>query len=233
VRPLHRAALTICSLLALAACKPGSTSGEGPETVPPASGDAAPAPAAKPPIEIYESLEASIASGDDSRKIRDHALEEIRGAADDGTAAYAFSRAAIAGRVAEKRGLQAGELVSEAESWAIKAREREPDFREGAATRLLGTLYVMAPPRLVEHGDSETGLEILEAEVEAHPERLIGRVRLAEAYIALGDPEPAFPHLCAAVLGREGLSAEERKLLDKLVEDAGGEGALGCAAAGE
>ncbi|MCA9657042.1 MAG: hypothetical protein KC486_01745 [Myxococcales bacterium] len=178
MRPLHRAALTICSLLALAACKPGSTSGEGPETVPPESGDAAQAPAAKSPIAIYESLEASIAAGDDSRKVRDHALEEIRGVADDGTAAYAFSRAAIAGRVAEKRGLQAGELVSEAESWAIKAREREPDFREGAATRLLGTLYVMAPPRLVEHGDSETGLELLEAEVEGGADLGVERVVL-------------------------------------------------------
>ena len=43
-------------------------------------------------------------------------------------------------------------------------------------------------PSLIKHGDSETGLELLEAEVKAHPERLVSQLRLAEAYIALGDP---------------------------------------------
>lgn len=231
VRLRHSLVFTLCTLFALTACKSQSTGGA--ETVSPksAAADDSVAPEATPAIAIYDTLEASIAAGDDSRALRDEAFAEIQSLADDGTAAYAFARAAVAGRVAEKRGLQAGGLVAEAETWVRKAIEIEADFREGAATRMLGTLYVMAPPRMVEHGDSETGLEILEGEVEAHPERLRGRIRLAEAYIALGDPEPGFPHLCAALLGQESLGALDRGLLDRLLEEAGGEESLGCAAA--
>ncbi len=233
MRLRHPLVFTLCSLFALSACKSQSTGGA--EVVSPESGaaDEGTVPEARSAISIYDALEASIAAGQDSRALRDDAFAEIQGLADDGTAAYAFARAAVAGRVAEKRGLQAGGLVAEAETWARKAIEIEADFREGAATRMLGTLYVMAPPRMVEHGDSETGLEILEGEVEAHPERLSGRIRLAEAYIALGDPEPGFPHLCAALLGRESLGVLDRELLDRLVEEAGGEGSLGCAAAAQ
>ncbi len=229
VRHRHSLVFTLCTFFALTACKSQPTGGA--ETVPPESGAAVDsvAPEAKSAIAIYDALEASIAAGDDSRALRDEAFAEIQGLADDGTAAYAFARAAVAGRVAEKRGLQAGGLVAEAETWARKAIEIEADFREGAATRMLGTLYVMAPPRMVEHGDSETGLEILEGEVEAHPERLSGKIRLAEAYIALGDPEPGLPHLCAALFGRESLGVLDRGLLDRLLEEAGREGILGCA----
>ncbi len=216
---------------ALVACKPQSTTG-APETTPPVEGEA-PAGEAPSALDIYDALEASIAAGEDSRSSRDDAYAQIMKIQDDGSAAYAFSRAAVAGRVAEKRGLQAGGLVAEAETYARRAREIEPDFREGAATRMLGTLYVMAPPRMVEHGDSESGLELLEEEVEAHPERLAGRVRLAEAYIALGDPEPALVHLCAALAGRDAIVGSERGLLDRLVHEAGGEESLGCAASAE
>ncbi|HFE44775.1 MAG TPA: hypothetical protein ENJ18_04665 [Nannocystis exedens] len=230
MRLRHPLVFTFCTLFALSACKSQSTGGA--EVVSPEPGSAEEAaPEARSAISIYDALEAAIAAGNDSRALRDQAFAEIQGLADDGTAAYAFARAAVAGRVAEKRGLQAGGLVAEAETWARKAIEIEADFREGAATRMLGTLYVMAPPRMVEHGDSETGLEILEGEVEAHPDRLSGHIRLAEAYIALGDPEPGFPHLCAALLGRESLGVLDRGLLDRLVEEAGGEESLGCAAA--
>jgi len=231
VRLRHPVAFTFCTLLSLVGCKPQASTTGGAETTPPAGGEAEiKGPSA---LEVYDALEASIAAGDDSRSGRDDAYVQIMKIEDDGSAAYAFSRAAVAGRVAEKRGLQAGGLVAEAEAWARKAREIEPDFREGAATRMLGTLYVMAPPRMVEHGDSETGLEILEEEVEAHPERSEGRVRLAEAYIALGDPEPALPHLCAALGGRETMAGAERELLKRLVDEAGGEESLGCVAAAE
>lgn len=232
MRLRHPVAFTFCTLLALVGCKPQASTTGGAETTPPAEGDTA-ADEAPSALDVYDALEASIAAGEDSRSSRDDAYAKIMKIQDDGSAAYAFSRAAVAGRVAEKRGLQAGGLVAEAETWARKAREIEPDFREGAATRMLGTLYVMAPPRMVEHGDSEAGLEILEAEVEAHPERLEGRVRLAEAYIALGDPEPALPHLCAAIVGREAIAGSERGLLKRLIDEAGGEESLGCAVMGE
>ena len=120
--------------------------------------------------------------------------------------------------------------------WECRGRGRTrryyyaASWREGSATRLLGTLYVLAPARLVKHGDSEAGLEMLEIEVRSHPERLISRLRLAEAYIALGDPDPANEHLCVVRQGEASLSAGDRRLLAKLLEDAGGADALNCAA---
>lgn len=184
------------------------------------------------PIAVYEALEALIDAQKDTKADREDAYALVQGW-DDGSAAYAFARAAIAGRLAENRGLQAGGLVGEAEAYARRAREKEPDFREGSATRMLGTLYVLAPSRLLKHGDSEAGLELLEKEAAAHPERLVGRLRLAEAYLALGDPDPAKEHLCAAKKGEASLGAGDRRLLAKLVEDAGGQDELGCGGAAE
>ena len=67
------------------------------------------------------------------------------GAAEQDTAAYAFARAAVTGRLVQQRGLRGASLVGEVERWALRSRELDPDFRDGAATRLLGTLYVIAP----------------------------------------------------------------------------------------
>jgi hypothetical protein len=69
----------------------------------------------------------------------------------------------------------------------------DPDFRSGPATRLLGTLYVMAPAVSLEHGDSEGGIELLQGLVQTRPDVLENQLRLAEAYIALHDPAPAGP----------------------------------------
>lgn len=179
-------------------------------------------------IAVYEELEALIADGKDSEDDRQYALERVRSMADDNSPGYAFARAALLGRVAELRGVKAGKLVTEAERYARLSIERDPNFREKAATRMLGSLYVMAPPRLVEHGDSEEGLELLEALTEERPDDVINHLRLAEAFIHLGDPEPALEHLCAAVGGRAALRADEQALLDRLVADVGGADALGC-----
>lgn len=180
-------------------------------------------------IAVYEALEALIDAQKDGKQDREDAYALIQGW-DDGSAAYAFARAAIAGRLAENRGLQAGGLVTEAESFARRCREKEPDFREGSATRLLGTLYVLAPSRLLKHGDSETGLSLLEDEVKAHPDRLISRLRLAEAFISLGDPDPSREHLCVVKQGEASLGAGDKRLLARLVGEVGGEDELGCAA---
>jgi len=171
-------------------------------------------------FEVYERLEALIDAQKDTKQDREDAYALVSKQSDT-SPEYYFARAAVAGRLAENRGLQALGLVTEAEDYARKVRAIDPDFREGAATRMLGTLYVLAPPSLIKHGDSETGLELLEAEVAAHPERLISRLRLAEAYIALGDPEPAKEHLCVVQRGEAQLSAGDRRLLGKLVADAG------------
>jgi tetratricopeptide (TPR) repeat protein len=178
-------------------------------------------------FEVYERIEALIDAQKDNKQDREDAYALVVKQADT-SPEYYFARAAVAGRLAENRGLQALGLVTETEDYARKVRAIDPDYREGAATRMLGTLYVLAPPSLVKHGDSETGLELLEAEVKAHPERLISRLRLAEAYIALGDPEPAKEHLCVVQRGEATLSAGDRRLLTKLVADSG---KLECSAA--
>ncbi|MBK8264154.1 MAG: hypothetical protein IPK80_22800 [Nannocystis sp.] len=219
--------LVLClgvGLCVASACKHSSTEASG-EAAPPAF---AAAVTAKDPIAVYEALERLIGEQRDSRDDRQFAYDSIQSWSDDGSPAYAFARAAVAGRLVEKRGLQAGELVAEVESYIRRCRESEPDFREGAATRMLGTLYVLAPARLLKHGDSEAGLELLEAEVMAHPERLEGHLRLAEAYVAFGESDPAMPHLCAALAGEARLGADDRRLLARLIADAGGAAALGC-----
>lgn len=171
-------------------------------------------------IEVYEKLEALIDAQKDSKQDREDAYALVVKRAEE-NADYYFARAAVAGRLAENRGLQAMGLVTEAEDYAIRCRAAEPDYREGSATRLLGSLYVLAPASLLKKGDSETGLELLEGEVKAHPDRLISRLRLAEAYIALGDPDPATEHLCVVQQGESKLGAGDKRLLGKLLQDAG------------
>lgn len=201
---------------------------------PPADGDVAPtmATAAEQAnaIEIYDELEALIADGADTEQDRQYALDRLTELEDDQTAAFAFARAAVLGRVAELRGVKAGKLVTQAETFARRSIERDPKFRDGAATRMLGSLYVMAPPRLVEHGDSEEGLELLEGLVESNPDDVVNHLRLAEAFIHLGDPEPGLPSLCRTLDDRDGLRADESALLDRLIADVGGSEVLQCAA---
>jgi tetratricopeptide (TPR) repeat protein len=175
-------------------------------------------------LEIHERLEALIDQQKDSKQDREDAYALVKQRTGT-TPEDLFARAAIAGRLAENRGLQAMGLVTEAEDYARRCRAIEPDFREGAATRLLGTLYVLAPATLVKHGDSETGLELLEQEVQAHPDRLVSRLRLAEAYIALNDSDPSREHLCVAKQGQDRLAAADKRLLARLLQDVG---ALKC-----
>jgi thioredoxin-like negative regulator of GroEL len=171
-------------------------------------------------IEVYERLEQLIEAQKDSKQDREDAYALVVQRAGTDTDYY-FARAAVAGRLAENRGLQAMGLVTETEDYARRVRAADPDYRQGAATRMLGTLYVLAPANLVAHGDSETGLELLEAEVKAHPDRIVGRLRLAEAYIALNDPEPAKEHLCVVKQHEAELSAGDRRLLARLLPGVG------------
>lgn len=232
MRPRGLALLFVTALasqVAVSGCKPsGATTTPETDAGPPAFREAV---AAHDPIALYVALEGLIAEEKDSKDDRQYAYDQIKAWGGDDVASD-FARAAIAGRLAEKRGLQAGDLVGEVERYALKARDREPDYREGAATRLLGTLYVMAPSRMLEHGESEKGLEILEGEVKEHPDRVDGHLRLAEAYVALGEPDSALPELCASVAGRERLGLGEKKLLDRLIDEVGGEPALGCGGGG-
>ena len=180
------------------------------------------------PIEILDRVESLIANDEDTQDDRRFAHDKVRALPDDGTVEYAFARAALAGRLAEERGAGAGKLVTEAETWALQAIERDPAFRDGAPRRMLGSLYVMAPGRLVEHGDAEDGLEMLEELTSERPDDPRNHLRVAEAYVFMGDPDPATSHLCTVLSAADSLRPDERRLLGRLIEDVGGQDALRC-----
>ena len=172
-------------------------------------------------LAISDALEAIIADGKDSRADRERAMAAIQ-AHPENTAAYAFARAAVTGRVVQAKGpFAAAGLVREVEHWAEVSRRLDPDFRQGAATRMLGTLYVMAPSSLVDHGSSETGIELLEGLVKAHPEVPENNLRLGEAYLSQGDKDSAVPYLCFAQAKKAALRHDDQALLEHLFADAG------------
>lgn len=175
---------------------------------------------AKDALSISDALEALIAGGKDTERDRQLAYDQLV-QKEEPTAAYAFARAAVCGRLVQIRGLTAALLVREMESYTLKSIEIDPSFREGAATRMLGTLYVLAPSSLLQKGDSEKGLELLEGLVKKHPETLENHLRYAEALIALGDAEPATASLCKVLADKGKLRRDEQTLADKLYQDAG------------
>ncbi len=184
------------------------------------------AKAASNALTLSDALEDLISSGRDSENDRDAAYELVKMLPAD-TAGDAFGHAAIAGRAAEKKG--AGSLfssdqnpttlVGEAERYAIMSRDKDADFRDGAATRMLGTLYVLAPSEMLKHGDSEEGLSMLEHLAQAKPDNPQNQLRLAEAYIALQDKDSARMPLCKTVASRTNLRRDDQTLLEKLVDE--------------
>jgi hypothetical protein len=170
-------------------------------------------------LTIADALEALIATKADTPGDRRYAYERVR-SREARTPADALARAIVAGRLAQVSGLGAPGLVAEVERYARLSVALDPAFRDGAAQRLLGTLYVLAPATLLEHGDSEEGLELLQAVVRRFPDRPVNRLRLAEAYVALDDPVPARPHLCSCRARRAELRQDEQALLDELLATA-------------
>jgi hypothetical protein len=171
------------------------------------------------PIQVADALEALIARGKATKAERQYAYERVQPLPAT-TAEDALARAMLAGRLAQTSGLSAPSLVAEVERYARSSVKLDPALRSGAARRLLGTLYVMAPPALVTHGDSEVGLELLQEVTRSFPEHVQNHLRLAEGYIALGDTNPVRPHLCYCVARRGTLRPDESKLLDELLEQA-------------
>jgi hypothetical protein len=176
-------------------------------------------------LALSDALEALIGAGQDTPTDREYAYEIVRVHAED-TAPSMFARAAVTGRLVQEKGLTAANLVPEIERCARRSRDLDPNFRDGAATRLLGTLYVMAPAALLQHGDSEVGVELLEGLVEKQPNVPENHLRLAEAYITLRDPDPARPHLCYCLAHNAALRPDDQRLLRQLV---GGAGQPSCA----
>jgi len=171
-------------------------------------------------LALSDALEALIAAGLATLADRQYAWAIVRTQHAD-TAAAAFARAAITGRVVQEQGLRAAKLVADVEEYARRSRALDPHFRDGAATRLLGTLYVIAPATLLDHGDSETGLQLLEQLTAQHPDVPENHLRLAEAYVTLRDHDPARPHLCFCLARRTALRPDEQALLRGLIEEAG------------
>ncbi len=171
-------------------------------------------------LTIADALEALIAIGKDTVADREFAHEQVCRVETD-SAADAFARAVVAGRVVQSKGLLAAPLLAEAETYARRSRELDPEFRDGAATRMLGTLYVMAPASLLKHGDSELGLDLLDQLTEHRPDVIENHLRLAEAYVVLHDPDPARPHLCLTNAARARLRSDDQRLLDRLLTEVG------------
>lgn len=223
--PMSRStSLLLATVLALG-CRPPAETDVTPEVAAAAKQEDA--------LAVSDELEALIEKGSDSEDDRVFALDRVRAIPDDESAGYAFARAAVAGRVAELRGVKAGKLVTEAEAFARRSIERDPGFRDEAASRMLGSLWVQAPPRLLEHGDSEEGLSLLEDLAGEHPDQILNHLRLAEAYVFLGDPDPAVPHLCTAKAGRESLRSDDDALLTRLLDEVADEEPIECEAAAE
>lgn len=171
-------------------------------------------------LAVSDALDALIAAGRDTPADREYAYNLVRTHTED-TAPTMYARAAVTGRLVQEKGLLAANLVRDVEHDGLRSRELDPNFRDGVATRLLGTLYVIAPATLLAHGNSELGLELLEGLVAAHPDVLENHLRLAEAYITLGDPAPAYPHLCRCLAQRAALRGDDQILLTHLVANAG------------
>ncbi len=176
-------------------------------------------------IALSDALEALIEAGEASEADRAKAWELVQ-KLPAGTAADAFGRAAIAGRLAEARGAAAlitGELslISEAERWALESKKLDPSFRDEAASRMLGSLWVLAPAELLEAGDSEEGLALLEDLARRRPELSENQLRLAEALVALHDEDAALEPLCKALTKKAELRRDDQRLLERLVQELG------------
>jgi hypothetical protein len=171
-------------------------------------------------LAVCDALEALIAAGNDTPADRQYAYDVVSVDTTD-TAAAAYARASVIGRLVQQKGLLGAGMIPDVERNARRSRELDPTFRDGAATRLLGTLYVLAPASFLKHGDSEDGLALLEGLVKVQPDSAENHLRLAEAYIALGDPTPAAPHLCRCLDMRATLRRDEQLLLANLVANLG------------
>ena len=167
---------------------------------------------------LSDALEELIDEGRATARDRTFAYEQVIRMQED-TAQAAYARAVVIGRLVEVRGLRAASLVRDVEREAERSRQLDPGFRNGAATQVLGMLYVMAPGALLAHGNSERGIALLEELVKRYPGVLEHRLRLGEAFLALSDLESAEPHVCQCLLRRPDLKGEDKRRLDRLLAD--------------
>ncbi|HOU93587.1 MAG TPA: hypothetical protein PLU22_21195, partial [Polyangiaceae bacterium] len=135
-------------------------------------------------LALSDALEAEYDAGPPSEQDVGWAYDQVQDV-DVTTAADAYGKARITARWVQLRGALAAGQLREVERLLLLSQRLDPGFRGGVARRALGILYVNAPARLLEHGDSETGLALLEQLASEHPEDVETQLRLAEAYVAL------------------------------------------------
>jgi hypothetical protein len=167
---------------------------------------------------LSDALEELIGNGRDTARDRTFAYEQVTRMKED-SAPAAYARALVTARLVEVRGLRAASLVRDVEREAERSRRLDPGFRNGAATQVLGMLYVMAPGALLAHGNSEHGIALLEELVRRYPGVLEHRLRLGEAYLSLGDLESAEPQVCHCLPRRRNLKSDDQRRLDRLLAD--------------
>lgn len=178
-------------------------------------------------LALSDALERLIDEGRATPGDREAAYEAVRAWQAD-SAEYAFVRAALAGRLAEVRGITAVGLVREMETWGHLSLKRDPAWNGGAARRLLGTMYVLAPGSILQRGSSEDGIALLETQAAEHPSDSVNRLRLAEGYVTLNDAALATGHLCFVLAHEKQLRPTDGALLRSLLEQVGGRVALRC-----
>jgi tetratricopeptide (TPR) repeat protein len=167
-------------------------------------------------LAIADDLERLIDDQSDNAEDREAAYEAVLSLEED-TASYAFARAAVTGRLAQIRSLSALGLVREMERYALRSLALDPDFRDGATKRMLGTLYVMAPSILLAEGNAAKGLELLTELVRDQPNRAENHLRLAQGYVESGEPDLAARYLCRAAELQQTLRPADLRLMDELM----------------
>jgi tetratricopeptide (TPR) repeat protein len=88
------------------------------------------------------------------------------------------------GLVAQVRGMAALGLVPRIIAAGRRAHELGADLERAGPLRLLGMLYIKAPPWPTSVGDIDEGLRLLRQAVERYPDEPLNRLFLAEALIA-------------------------------------------------
>jgi hypothetical protein len=172
-----------------------------------------------PAIELSDALEALIAT--DKATVEDRAFTySVLSQDAPATAADALARAMAAARMAQLQGIDVADHIAEVEVYARQSAKMNPNFRDGAALRTLGTLYVLAPGGMTRRGDAEKGLEILQTTASKWPNDLQNRLRLAEAFVTLDEVEAARKHLCWCLGHIDAFRPDEQAFLRLLVEDA-------------
>lgn len=97
--------------------------------------------------------------------------------------------------------------LSRLESELIKARELAPQEDQGGPLRVLGMLYLMAPPWPQGLGDGDKALELLVEAVRKYPQHPLNHLFYAQALLQLEEEDAAQEIVTAIKKARELLAA--------------------------